>query len=405
MAMPLMYYSEIPRQLEYQPGQKNITNVHIGQLKLFLGELEFLTDYITDLDSPCILVYAGSAPCNHAAYLSKMYPNLKIIMVDPAEHYIMYPDNKTMYSPEYINEIVFFKCTQGNRYNHVGKRTIQIFDGTKVVKLDRDDKKIEEISENFLKSGDHDDLIDFILNNDYKYYIIEDYFTDILAHLFTQKKLGSFMFCSDIRTNIHDQAGLFAEESPSDLDILWNSSMQYNWLNEMQPTAAMLKFRCPFFNKRDKQTFRDYISSPDFRQKDFDLSKKLGIDFLDDYAKEKFVYYQPKHIYIQSFAGKTSAETRLVIDTNKYPAELYEFDCKEYEEKMNYYNQIHRQLVQHTGYQTILDESLGINEYADCALMYEIFKRYYQKYFGTSSSQTIKKDIVELLKSIRRKLK
>jgi hypothetical protein len=47
--------------------------------------------------------------------------------------------------------------------------------------------------------------------------------------------LDSFVFCSDIRTNIHSEESktetTFGEESPSDLDILWNSAMQYNWIN------------------------------------------------------------------------------------------------------------------------------------------------------------------------------
>lgn len=60
------------------------STLHWGQLKLLYMEIEFLTNFAKPSQEWSI-VYAGAAPGNHILYLSKLFPNCKFILYDPAE--------------------------------------------------------------------------------------------------------------------------------------------------------------------------------------------------------------------------------------------------------------------------------------------------------------------------------
>ena len=67
------------------------TNQHRGQLKLFLGELEFLMDYFCEQRDPLwamkhtLIVYAGAAPGNHLVDLLFWLPGTYWHLYDPCE--------------------------------------------------------------------------------------------------------------------------------------------------------------------------------------------------------------------------------------------------------------------------------------------------------------------------------
>lgn len=61
---------------------ENKTVLHWGQRKLFLSEVEFLTN-VTEKDKEYVFVYAGAAPGTHTNFLSNMFPNIKFILIDP----------------------------------------------------------------------------------------------------------------------------------------------------------------------------------------------------------------------------------------------------------------------------------------------------------------------------------
>lgn len=58
-------------------------NLHLGQRKLFMTEVEFLTLH-GDLSDTA--VYVGSAPGNHLPYLLELFPNHKLILYDKTKH-------------------------------------------------------------------------------------------------------------------------------------------------------------------------------------------------------------------------------------------------------------------------------------------------------------------------------
>lgn len=70
---------EFPRA-PYNPKERP-PNIHWGQMKLVLTEIEFLTEYADKL--PIIVLYIGGAPGNHIPYLSMLFPNVLFVLYDP----------------------------------------------------------------------------------------------------------------------------------------------------------------------------------------------------------------------------------------------------------------------------------------------------------------------------------
>jgi len=73
-------YDEIPTHLKYVK-KRTSKNIHIGQRKLLMSEIYFLTKY-GEL-SDCV-VYAGAAGGQHIPFLSTLFPKLKFYLWDPA---------------------------------------------------------------------------------------------------------------------------------------------------------------------------------------------------------------------------------------------------------------------------------------------------------------------------------
>lgn len=76
-------------QLDWNTGNRNVLDLkrcHWGQLKLFYSELEFLTLVSKYYKlSECVLVYVGSAPGHHITFFRKIFPELHMILYDPAK--------------------------------------------------------------------------------------------------------------------------------------------------------------------------------------------------------------------------------------------------------------------------------------------------------------------------------
>lgn len=73
-------YDDITGSMPYVESQKVLRpNVHIGQRKLFLSEVQFLND----IKEQAHIVYAGAAPSNKTGLLANLFPNVKFLLVDP----------------------------------------------------------------------------------------------------------------------------------------------------------------------------------------------------------------------------------------------------------------------------------------------------------------------------------
>lgn len=68
----------------YDPKYRATTNVHLGQRKLMLSEIQLLLEYYKTSHEPPMVVYIGSAPGTHLLFLSKMFPDVFFILYDGA---------------------------------------------------------------------------------------------------------------------------------------------------------------------------------------------------------------------------------------------------------------------------------------------------------------------------------
>jgi hypothetical protein len=293
---------------------------HIGQRKLFLSELQFLTH-----NKAKYCVYAGSAPGNKTHYLSTLFPNIKFILVDPNKFDLRFTHKGKIVSHRNVKhkDIVHIKSGYPLTCNTVS-----------------------------LKQNEYSK---HIKNAKRRIFIIEDYMSIPLSE--ELKKLGDTIFISDIRTRHPDQ------KFPIDFDIYWNNSMMLNWMSIMKPNMSMIKYRQPYLN--DKTMF-------DFAKADFAYSKKLGIDFLDDF-KKGIVRLPKSTIYLQAWAGQSSTEVRLWI-AKKDLNNIVEYDSIDMEEKINYFNVITRMWSLH--HNPNASRKIGFCNCNDCALENKIWTDY-----------------------------
>lgn len=352
-------------EMKYEDTSKLLKmSLHLGQLKLFLSEIQFLTYCLEDENRPAYCVYAGSSPSHKGFYFSELFPNVKFILIDPHEHYIM-DSPEDQYSEKNIDRILYFTAAEGNRYG-LKNRPINMIGG-------RCERQKRALPTN---------LAEIITSSPQRLFVIEDLMTSELSKQLGELK-GDILFISDIRTA---SAG-----SPKDIDILWDSAMMYNWIHHLKPKVFMLKFRPPY-NIGTKIKPLSYMESA------FSEAKELGLDLLDNYSAGGFYYFKPQTIWLQAFSREYSGETRLVGSGN----ELMKYNISEYENKLFYYNKVKRVFGFHSGHTKYLDSSIGIDRCGDCAIMCEILRNYSNKY---KKSLDIPTFVSRLLQSIQRTLK
>lgn len=313
---------DIKYKMEYVPSSGNVMKLghHIGQRKLFLSEVQFLTK----LKHVKYCIYAGAAPKHTALYLSQLFPNIKLILVDPNKFNIVIPNNKTHRFTKH-NEIVHLKSGYPAECNTM-------------------------YDKNYVES---------IENTNYKIYVIEDYMTSKLSHILEKLK-GERCFISDIRSNIYE------EQTPTDFDIIWNNCMVYNWINILQPARSMIKYR-PLYDEKNIR-----ISTDSKILEDFTEAKKYGLDFLQN-IKDGITFYSKSTIYIQAWAGKSSSEVRLWVD-RKDINNLVKYDNEIMEQKSFYFNLIDRMWVNHHNENT--NKQLHFCNCNDCSLENKIWEDY-----------------------------
>ena len=215
---PAIKVDDIPSELAYERRSLTITpNLHIGQRKLYLSELEFMLLYyekvkaglvMDDADASTIIVYAGSAPGHHIYFMQELFPNTKWILIDPAPHEL-YLDITSRSHRNYTHEHIIHLKTGNVPYN-----------GTSV--------KIE------LTIANSQSICDFIRSTEYKIYIIEDYMSIDYATIFRGLKC---LFISDIRSTDPFRDDQHKNESQIQEDMV----LQQRWHTILNSRRSMLK--------------------------------------------------------------------------------------------------------------------------------------------------------------------
>ena len=132
---------EIPESMPYRRSTTFVSRaVHIGQLKLFLTEMQFLTDVLSKHDEEAYIIYAGSAPGNKMGILHDMFPKVKFILVDPHDHLIMYRD-KNHYDMPYSREVAYLRASSTNMWKVRNPQIINMWDGANVKQIRKQEAK------------------------------------------------------------------------------------------------------------------------------------------------------------------------------------------------------------------------------------------------------------------------
>lgn len=360
---PITRVSEIPGSMTYRelPRELSTRATHIGQIKLFLSEVQFLS--LPETAQCDIVVYAGSAPGHTRQVLADMFPRIRaFILVDPNEHYIMSSHNG--------DNCVYLRIRDAPR------SFVPYWDDIRFLRKDGTETRGPKIGASRVTlhgepCATADEMIDAAVahmnqSTSARFYIIEDLFTDDIARAIARTlDTQRVVFISDIRTQ---SAG---NEYPSDADVVINNMMQHLWVVYMQPRATMLKFRTPFFNSEASKTIADIQRSRVCAQ----YCDRFGImlDRIYDVRARMYRYLHNDGLYLQAFAGELSSETRLVTTraTSDDYARIFDYDVRAHEDAMFYYNRMreYATTARHKGKWHLIE---GFDGCPDCDLTMRI---------------------------------
>jgi len=190
-----LFFTQESKRLEYERHNPKI-NVHWGQRKLLMHEIEFFTLFLGYNETIC--VYAGAAPGDHIPILSMMFPNIIFHLYDPRGYNIKETDKIKLFTGYFTDEIaesyygkdVFF-------ISDIRRFGVDVFQGPI---LKREGISEEEFDE-FIKSTSRD---------------------------------KRFL---DIKTEI---------DAAFEANVWEDMIMQQEWVKLINPEKAILKFKIPF---------------------------------------------------------------------------------------------------------------------------------------------------------------
>ncbi len=349
------------KNIPYGPDAGQIkANCHLGQRKLLLTEIEFLSK-MAGKNKNILVVYAGSASCEHLPVILQMFPNIKFLLVDPNYHCIDYDNITYVYqdTSKINNENIdtfYGQLDSRKKYS----RSVHQYEVTKkmlatkfrsgltrdiIMPMKKGDMKyMEEMTtiRDAFWSGEYKTLVRDIVEGDSRVYIIQDYMTADLARVVAEsiaayKKTPDLYFISDIRTVMFDS-------EPHDLDIIWNYALQILYLEALQPKWSMLKFRTPYMEGIKTEPTRNLLDEKKegiykIMRDDFAAVKKItGLDMVKLYLDGKFMYYKGT-IFTQAWAPVVSSETRVFVSFESMSRrEFILYDNFVWENKFFYYS-------------------------------------------------------------------
>jgi hypothetical protein len=273
----------------------------------------------------------------------KWTTNLKVKYTDLSVE-LKYIDTKDYFIPNihvgqrklFLAAYQFLKLYPGEKYlvyagsapNKYGWLLHECFPNMKFIYIDPADHDLIPTNISCKHIDVTRETLDIIDTGPNTIYLIKDFFDSDYAKKF--KYLDCIFMC-DIRS--------ISGKKLSEGDVCNNLSQQAVWFKLMDAKAASLKFRVPF--KLINQPCK--LSSPNMKH-DLDLASEFGYNITDNVRDKNAFMYFSGEIYLQAYAGKTSAETRLVIDRG---AKFIEYNNLEYENKLFYYNIFCRNSLAH----------------------------------------------------------
>lgn len=307
----LVMKKEDPKRNYNEDEASYLNNIHWGQRKLILSEIQFFNLYLSDSSSKTV-VYAGAAPGFHIPFLSKLYPEIEFHCYDPRKFGIKPTDKIHLHSGRQKNIDVNDNFDGGDdRYNNNEDGFFTI-------------EKAQDFKGAFLISD-----------------IRSDSFSNIFAAKLKAENIPFFVSNkieldeSNISNSQLNNLRKRFEELNTQSQIDGNNvvdidmRLQEDWVINMNPEKALLKFRLPYV---------------------------IG-DITDDYK------YLAGTVFYQCWPRKESSETRLVPVKNE-KGEYYQdiYSISDYEKLAYYHNFIRRNKTYYKNIFTNDNQRLDGNE-------------------------------------------
>lgn len=359
-ANPVIKISDIPGELEYNPGFRGNFGINFSQPGVFLSEVAYLTE-LTQKFKPAFgeflyVIYTGNSAGMHDWTLCRMFPMIKFIIIDPGMF-----DIKTYNVPHIIlpnMQIFYLYSSYAENFEEAttpgAKSTSQ---NLKIFNTLYNKIKMPQITPEMLTQ-----IVKKITDKSLlraRIFLIEDVFTNAMAEAFS---VLNPHFISDI-----DLTHVIGEQ-PRDDVILYNMAKQYVWVNIIKPQSFMLNFQ-PTPGYKDSEVME--FMKPIFKQ-----AKEFGIDFINKTPGGSMKYFAGD-VHVNPWAVKNKITTRLINYNKLELIENIEYDIKLYESSMMYYNCVSRGLTHCEN--KYANRKLGFDCCQDCALESYIWQQYQSK--------------------------
>jgi len=335
------FYSDLTQEKDYEHGywrkisKENIVIKHLGQKKLFLTELWFLTNY-GHLSNT--VVYPGAAHGYHIPLLAALFPTHKFYLYDPAyffkgiesyerikvfNQYFLEEDAKKL---EYENALLISDIRTLESEEELKQRNVTKYEAAKIVGIQL--RFNTELNNSVSSLLNKDDRIIF-KNLD----LSKSNLPNIQAFLIEKIDDESLI-------TLQSDLKIVTEKS-----VINDMELQAQFIKNMKPVKALLKFRVPYLD---------------------DLFCKNQIN--QDNTQCYFAYYKGE-LLLQPYAPISSTEMRLITDSSSDTE--FKYNCGEIEKRLFYYN---------TNIRNTLIDVNGINmswdQIQECAIIQQFKQKF-----------------------------
>lgn len=364
--VPITNIENIPAdKAEYHTNSPYRPNLHFGQMKLLLSELDFMN--LADAND-AVIVYIGACPFMHGSVLLEEYPNITMITVDPAELMIKFSDGKVHYNKEHMHKVCYVGKVSGDitfsSTKYSAKKSINHLQKNGSI-IERTYEPIEQ---------DIDEENGYATDGEFRVYhfsrLATVQFMAWLAQWIRRNFYGrTIYFWSDIRSSPDCKEDLLDIDHQAifEIGVIRDNCLNYLLHRTLVPAMSMLKFRAPFIDA-DRMSAIKYHAKATFYPREiiqFQICAglPLSVDYITEMCRSLNFTFIDGEVRTQAYAGAKSSETRMIV-REKVP-KLKVWNVQKYENKLYYYNAILRPFVKYANKHA--DHVRGICHCGDCA--------------------------------------
>lgn len=355
------------QSLEYEDikdeNRKRIMDkLHKGQRKLLIAEIGHLSNCIKSTDK-AIVFYIGAGPGDKAWLITKLFPNVKFVFIDPTRFQIVLDSGQTYADEVNSSNYKSIDITYIGRYAKHNTHPVKYFHNGGEHFGDCPDN-----GDIFANPNCYDEYIDYIYNSSNRIFINERY-ASLRASVFAKKLFEArpdyvSIFWSDIRS--------VSKSKPTGQDIIADNYFNMSMLELCKPDYAMIKFRTPYSKITN---LSKGLAVP--READFTIrctEKLFDIDIATEAAKGNIAFFGGD-IHVECWSPRHSTESRLYLTKSQIcKNNIKWYNCEEYENSFYHYNEIIR--IAGLYENEWVGDVDGMDHHTDCALEGKIWTLY-----------------------------